>query len=109
MYREDTSKTAMAFMVGATVGAGVMLLLAPQSGSEFRSSMSDYTRRAKDEWDHASERGVSSLDSIFQRGKEWLQRTITKQGEERETQSPERAMGSAQSGTHTAGDTGQDN
>jgi gas vesicle protein len=109
MYREDTSKTAMAFIAGATVGAGVMLLSAPQSGSEFRSSMSDYTRRAKDEWDHASERGVSSLEVLFRRGKEWLQRTITKQGEERGTPNGERAIGSAQSRTGEAGDTGQDN
>jgi gas vesicle protein len=79
MPKEDASQSAFAFMVGFAVGAGVMLLFAPQAGSELRSSVRDYTRRAKDEWDQASERGESALDILFQRGKDWIQRARLKQ------------------------------
>lgn len=111
MHKEDVSHTAFAFIAGATVGAGVALLFAPQAGTEFRSSVRDYTRRAKEEWGHASERGESALDLLFQRGKDWIQRALPKQatGEARDNQSTEAVRGSAPPGGHTAGDTGQDN
>jgi hypothetical protein len=111
MDKEDVSHTAFAFIAGATVGAGVMLLLTPQAGSEFRSSVRDYTQRAKDEWGPASERGVNALETLFQRGIEWIQRALPKQGTGggREIHGTEGALGSAQQRDHTAGNTGQDN
>ncbi|MCC2643480.1 MAG: hypothetical protein K0S45_3893 [Nitrospira sp.] len=74
VYKEEMSHTAFAFIAGATVGAGVALLFAPRAGSELRSSVREYTRRAKDEWDQASQLGDSALDTLAQRGKEWIQR-----------------------------------
>ena len=46
MYTEDSSNWS-AFIAGAFIGAGVALLLAPQSGSELRSSLREYASRAK--------------------------------------------------------------
>ena len=48
MHTEDSSNWS-AFVAGAFIGAGIALLLAPQSGSELRSSLRDYASRAKDE------------------------------------------------------------
>ena len=38
-----------AFIAGALLGAGVALLLAPQSGSQMRGLLRDYASRAKEE------------------------------------------------------------
>ena len=109
MHKEDVSNTACAFIAGATVGASIALLFAPQAGPELRSSVRDFTRRAQDEWAHASERGESALDTIFQRGKEWVQNAMRKQatGSAEDMQSTEAAMGAAQP-RGTARHTGQD-
>lgn len=109
MHKEDASNTAFAFIAGATVGAGVALLFAPQAGSEIRSSVREYARKAKDELDHLSEEGGSVLGTMLQQGKEWIEGAMSKQipGGARQTQ--EGSTGSERQGTHTAGDTGQDN
>jgi gas vesicle protein len=106
MYKEEMSQTAFAFIAGATVGAGVALLFAPRAGSELRSSVREYTRRAKDEWDQASQRGESALDTLAQRGKEWVQRAMPRKatGGADDGPSAETAMGSGQSGGQTASD-----
>jgi gas vesicle protein len=39
-----------AFITGALVGAGVALLLAPQSGTKSREFLRDYAARMKDEY-----------------------------------------------------------
>jgi hypothetical protein len=111
MSKEVVSRTGFAFLVGATVGAGVMLLLAPQAGSELRASVRDYTRKAKDHWDQASERGASVLDLLFQRGKEWIQRARPNRAivEVHEIPSTDAGRSAARSGDHSTGDTGQDN
>lgn len=110
MHKEKVSHAAFAFIAGATVGAGVALLFAPRTGSELRSSVRDYTRRAKGEWDQVSERGESALDTLAQRGKEWIQRAMPKQatGGAENSQSTEAAMGADQPGGHTAPETGPD-
>ena len=111
MDNEDVSHTAFAFIAGATVGAGVMLMLTPKAGSEFRSSVRNYAQRAKDEWGPASERGVSALETLFQRGIEWIRHALPNQaaGEGREIHGTEGSIGSAQQSDHTSGDTGQHN
>lgn len=38
-----------AFLAGALIGAGVALLLAPQSGTELRRMLSSYANRAKED------------------------------------------------------------
>jgi gas vesicle protein len=59
-----------AFITGALVGAGVALLLAPQSGAKSREFLRDYAARMKDEIDEALEYGVQALDSAKDRGEE---------------------------------------
>ena len=50
MHTEESSNWS-AFMAGAFIGAGIALLLAPQSGTELRSTLRDYASKAKDELD----------------------------------------------------------
>ena len=105
MPKEDASQTAFAFIVGATVGAGVMLLFAPQAGSELRSSVRDYTRKAKDQWDEASAQGLSALDTVFQRGKEWIQGAMQNQAAGgRQSETAEADIATAHPGANTGGD-----
>ena len=73
MYNEESSNWS-AFIAGAFIGAGVALLLAPQSGSELRSSLREYASRAKDELDEATEQGRAVWDSAMERGQEYMQR-----------------------------------
>ncbi|MCC2642008.1 MAG: YtxH-like protein [Nitrospira sp.] len=60
MHKEDGSCTLFALMAGATVGAAVGLLFAPQSGSRFRSSLREYMMTAKDHDEQATEQGIES-------------------------------------------------
>ena len=69
-YYED-SRGWSAFIAGALVGAGVALLLAPQSGSQLRSIMRNYASRAKDE---ALEQGKAAWDTAVERGKEFYEK-----------------------------------
>ena len=109
MYQEQGSRTALAFIAGATVGAGVALLFAPEPGSELRSSVRDYTRRAKEEWDEASGRGESALGLLFQRGKEWIQRARPERATAGAQDIPSTDAARSSAGDHSTGDTGQDN
>ena len=43
------SSVAMGFVLGALVGAGIALLLAPRSGRETRGRLADAGRRCRDE------------------------------------------------------------
>ncbi len=72
MYTEESSNWS-AFMAGAFIGAGIALLLAPQSGSELRSSLRDYASRAKDELDDAAEQGRAAWDNVVERGQEYVE------------------------------------
>ncbi len=49
---DQRADTLLAFLLGAAVGAGVALLLAPQSGEETRKQIADKTRRLGDDLDH---------------------------------------------------------
>jgi hypothetical protein len=108
MYKEDVSSTTLAFLAGAAVGAGVMLLLAPQTGPEFRSSVLEYTRKAKDEWDQMRGEGGSTFGTMVQRSKEWIQSAMQSQPREGGDEAPESALESGQSGTPIGGGTRQD-
>jgi gas vesicle protein len=48
---DNRSDALMAFLLGAAVGAGVALLLAPQSGEETRRRIGDVARRVGDDLD----------------------------------------------------------
>lgn len=68
---EDHDYTAMpAFLAGALIGAGIALLLAPQTGMELRGMLRSYAKRAKDE---AYDRGREAWDTAVDRGKEYLE------------------------------------
>jgi len=66
----DYSVGTGAFWAGALIGAGVALLLAPQSGAETRGMLRDYAGRAKDELKQRGKEAKSTLDSALERGKE---------------------------------------
>jgi gas vesicle protein len=96
MQKHDFSCSLFALMAGATIGAGVGLLLAPQSGSQLRSSLRDLTRKTKDHIDQAIDQGADS-DATMQSppGSEGIRMP----GAECSTRSKD----------HAIGDTGQDN
>src|SRR5438128_5010794 len=71
----------VAFLAGALIGAGIALLLAPQSGAETRNMLRDYAgrtredlwergREAKATFDSALERGKEAFEAVKERGKE---------------------------------------
>ena len=62
------------FFVGALVGAGIALLLAPQSGAQMRGLLRDCAARAKDELDGAVDHGVEVMDSAVERGHEFVEK-----------------------------------
>ncbi len=49
---DQRADSLLAFLLGATLGAGVALLLAPQSGEETRKQIADKTRKLGDDLDH---------------------------------------------------------
>ena len=58
-----------AFVAGAFIGAGVALLLAPQTGSELRRMLRSYASRAREE---VVDRGREAWDTAVERGKEYM-------------------------------------
>ncbi len=109
MHKEDVSNTAFLFIAGATVGAGIALLFDPRAGSEIRLFVRQYARKATDEMDHMSGEGGSALGSMLQRGKEWIEGAMSKQGASGGRPTQEGSMGSEPHSRHTAGDTGHEN
>jgi gas vesicle protein len=71
--KSNESSNWSAFLSGVFIGAGVALLLAPQSGSEFRSTLRDYASKAKDELDDVAEQGRATWDTAVQRGQEYVE------------------------------------
>ena len=68
---EDNDYTAVtAFLAGALIGAGVALLLAPQSGAELRGMLRSYASRAGED---IMERGQRAWDTAVERGKDYLE------------------------------------
>ena len=66
----DYSVGTAAFVAGALIGAGIALLLAPQSGAETRNMLRDYAGRAKDEVEKRSKEAKATLDTAVERGKQ---------------------------------------
>jgi gas vesicle protein len=73
-----------AFIAGAVVGAGIALLMTPQSGAKTRDMLRDYVEQAKEELMErgeeiketlrtAVERGKAAFESAKERGKETLE------------------------------------
>jgi gas vesicle protein len=57
------------FGLGALVGAGLALLLAPKTGSETRDLLSGYLGQARDEIYTRGREAKATLDSVIERGK----------------------------------------
>jgi len=68
-YESDYTQWS-AFVPGALMGAGVALLLAPQTGSELRGMLRSYASQATDE---IAERGREAWDTAVERGKEYME------------------------------------
>ena len=97
MHKEDVSCTMFAFVTGATVGAGIGLLFAPQSGSQLRASLRECMSKATKEDNQATDEGTES--------------GATRSHEKSEGIRMPGAECSVRSGPqdHTVGDTGHDN
>ncbi len=52
------------FLAGAFIGAGVALLLAPQSGAATRMQLKEYAGRAKESMESAIEEGKKTLETV---------------------------------------------
>ena len=61
---EDCKKIALAFLIGGTVGAGIALLYAPQSGRDTRKDIAKNARRVKKETVHLVEDAVDSINDL---------------------------------------------
>ena len=68
-HRDESSRFST-FMTGAVIGAGIALLLAPQTGVELRRLKSTYMKRAKKEVDRTTE----MLDNAVEHGQEFVER-----------------------------------
>ena len=60
--------------LGALVGAGIALLLAPYPGSELRRLLRDYAGRRQDELAEGVNRGVEALDQAVDQGERFIEK-----------------------------------
>lgn len=67
-YEDEGSNDVRAFLAGALIGAGVVMLLAPQEGTELRGRLRDYAYRAKDE---LLNMGQETWETVVTRGMEY--------------------------------------
>jgi gas vesicle protein len=83
MISENTqySVGTVAFLAGALIGAGIALLLAPQSGAETRNMLRDYAGRTRDELMERGRDAKATFDSAIERGKEAFE-TVRERGKE---------------------------
>lgn len=70
---EDTG-TVSAFFTGALLGAGIALLLAPQSGSKMRGLLREYATRAKDGLDDVLEQGSEAYGTAVKHGQKYVEK-----------------------------------
>jgi gas vesicle protein len=69
----STGCTILAFFIGGLVGAGVALLLAPQSGKEIRQKIKELADDAKEKATKYAEEVKSKVTSAVGKGKELVQ------------------------------------
>jgi len=68
-----TGSTILAFFIGGLVGAGVALLLAPQSGKETRQKIKELADDAKEKATQYAEEVKSKVTSAVGKGKELVE------------------------------------
>ncbi|NIT03121.1 MAG: YtxH domain-containing protein, partial [Candidatus Latescibacteria bacterium] len=66
----SASSIMFSFLLGGIVGAGLALLLAPQSGSETRRRITEASEDLKHKADDLAKQARSSVESAIDRGKE---------------------------------------
>jgi gas vesicle protein len=69
----STGSIILAFFIGGLVGAGVALLLAPQSGKETRQKIKGLTDEAKEKATKYAEEVKSKVTSAVGKGKELVE------------------------------------
>ena len=76
--RRLSARTArIVFLIGAALGAGAALLLAPQSGSESRQRLRGYVRRTEEHLDEAADKAGEALDKTVDEGRGFMQETTS--------------------------------
>lgn len=63
----------LSFLLGSMVGAGLALLVAPQTGTETRRRIRDFAEDATDKASDYMEHAKSKMSSSFEHGKEALE------------------------------------
>lgn len=63
----------LGFLIGAGLGAGMALLLMPQSGSESRKQLRGYARRAEENMQEVAEKATQGLGQAMDKGRNFLQ------------------------------------
>lgn len=66
----SASSIMFSFLLGGIVGAGLALLLAPQSGAETRRRITEASEDLKHKADDLAKQARSSVESAIDRGKE---------------------------------------
>jgi gas vesicle protein len=91
---QRSSSVVMGFAIGALVGAGLALLMAPAPGIETRRRVSDAVRRVRDEVGHNVNKAKSQVSGVkddlrdaVNQGRESFQRSRSSRLPD-ETQSP---------------------
>lgn len=88
MDQDEDRNTGMILLVGALLGAGITLLLAPKAGSELRQSLRDRAQRAwKFAWDSQEslrERVEELLDKIAEQSEMLVQKADSLTQEQKE-------------------------
>jgi len=87
----------VAFLAGAFIGAGIALLLAPQSGAETRTLLRDYAGKAKDEMYERGRDAKETFDSALERGKQAYE-TVKERGREAYETGKEAMRGAQETG-----------
>lgn len=64
---------ALLFVSGAAIGAGVALLLAPQSGRQSQDQLRGYARRAQDGLHEFVEQASDAISQTVEKGQELVQ------------------------------------
>ena len=76
MATEDNGYPAgavgFAFLVGAVIGMGAALLLAPQSGAETRKLLKTYAEKAEEEMREKSKEARATLDTAIGQGRQFI-------------------------------------
>ena len=63
----------LAFVTGGLLGAGVALLLAPQSGRQSQEQLRGYARRAEKSVHELADKATEAVEQVLDKGREFIQ------------------------------------